>query len=201
MKHTSHHFTFKKHYLERHGGDPSHVISPSDLLPLDATTVDVSEFELRRSSLMYSTQICTTPTFRRCISSTPVSRRSSVSSPDPVKSECSSGYSSTCNSVCNNSPPSTNTALQPRRLSVETIKMRHRTSVGNFLNSTPALQPPSKRPTSAPVKVTRYPNYLQSSQHITNRLNGISELSFSSNNLAKPQNRSEFIYNGSKTIR
>ena len=176
-------WTTLSHFLERHGGDPTQEISAADLLPLDTRSVKVSP--RRRScaplvSPQYPQSAQTTPntpTFGRYISSTPVSRRSSLSSPEPWMS-ASSGYSSS--SVgCTGSPPAVMPTLitRRRRSSTEAPCRRrvltHRASVGQItthqMDSQSRPTTPS-RPTSEPIK-SRYPNYLNSSQHITNRAN------------------------------
>lgn len=187
-------WTTLSHFLERHGGDPNQEISAADLLPLDTRAISVSPRRRSYAPLVSTTAqtppIPNTPTFGRYVSSTPVSRRSSLSSPEPWMST-SSGYSSS--SVgCNGSPPSLmTTTRRRRRSSTETSCRRpvliHRASIGaisahqmdSSLTGTPL---PHTRPTSEPIK-SRYPNYLHSSQHITNKSNGISSLNVSKQNI------------------
>ena len=179
-------WTTLSHFLERHGGDPTQEISAADLLPLDTRSVKVSPRRRSCAPLVstHSTAQTTpnTPTFGRYVSSTPVSRRSSLSSPEPWMS-ASSGYSSS--SVgCNGSPPAVITTITRRRRSSTTEAacrrrvQTHRSSIGgisplpteNCMQSNPSTP---TRPTSEPIK-SRYPNYLNSSQHITNKSNGMS---------------------------
>lgn len=172
-------WTTLSHFLERHGGDPTQEISAADLLPLDTRSVKVSPRRRSCTPLVspQSAQTPNTPTFGRYISSTPVSRRSSLSSPEPWMS-ASSGYSSS--SVgCNGSPPASAPPLitRRRRSSTEAPCRRraltHRASVGQINTHVDSQSRPTtpSRPTSEPIK-SRYPNYLSSSQHITNRGNG-----------------------------
>jgi hypothetical protein len=131
------------------------------------------------TTLVNNAQTSTTPTFGRYVSSTPVSRRSSLSSPEPWMS-ASSGYSSS-SIGCNGSPPNKITVTPRRRRSSTEAPCRrraliHRASIGGLVAhqvETSYTAPPSPtRPTSEPIKA-RYHNYLQSSQHITNRTNAI----------------------------
>ena len=110
-------------FLERHGGgeDVAIDISPSDLLPMDTRP---SESRRRQSGSYNGSSFNSSishaspdkpptasnitapttalPVMRRCLSSTPASRRSSVSSPEPwsASSICSSGYNSSAGSAC-----------------------------------------------------------------------------------------------------
>lgn len=192
-------------FLERHGGgEPIDDISPSDLLPMDtrpsesssrlqAIDTRQSESSSRRRNSSSSPQSgATTPVLRRCMSSTPVSRRSSMSSPEPWMSG-SSGYSSgsSCqrppsrgmvtrrSSICVTSTEKTQIPVPNRRRSLAAgLRLGSTNDLGNR-NSISGLNLSMQfggsqtitpgRPTSEPIKARRYPNYLSSSQHITNR--------------------------------
>lgn len=145
-----------QHFLERHGGEDAPDISPSDLLPMDtrpeqsrrrsshqvgspavvAQQSSPTQVDKSPAPSVMSQPVSTTPTasapgtvMRRCMSSTPVSRRSSLSSPEPWSgsSIASSGYTSSCgngsaaNSIIGTGrPPSRQTSETPvsRRSSV-----------------------------------------------------------------------------------
>lgn len=212
-----------QHFLERHGADPSHEISVDDLLPLDtrSTTITPRISRIYNSnnnnhnnlvSSSSTTHLASIPfpSFHRyqyqqqhqhqpsrCASSTPVSRRNSLSSPEPWmsgSSYCSSGYSSssnysppTNNNGINNNGINNNTltmTIPRRRRSSEASKQRqNRASLGSSIpvptSNSSSFSPSSftsttnNRSTSEPsIKCpngSRYPNYLSSSQHITNR--------------------------------
>ncbi|XP_054159860.1 GAS2-like protein 3 [Oppia nitens] len=176
-------WTTLSHFLERHGGDPNQEISAADLLPMETRTVSVSARRRSYAPLVSTAQTTVspnTPTFGRYISSTPVSRRSSLSSPEPWMST-SSGYSSSSAGCNGNSTSMMPTTRRRRRASEATTGRKpvltHRASIAGIgshtdssLPTTPTPTPP--RPTSEPIK-SRYPNYLHSSQHITNKSNGI----------------------------
>ncbi|KAI1298756.1 Growth arrest-specific protein 2 [Halotydeus destructor] len=217
-----------QHFLERHGGEDAPDISPSDLLPMDTRPSESRRRDQALHGLVNGTgsalnnilpdkmtsaaagnnrnPVSGSSNLRRCVSTTPLSRRSSVSSPEPWSgsSICSSGYTSGSGT---NRPPS-RTASVSRRSSLNatpspqaqsrigTIKRRPLTAEANKnkvmnrsslgLHLTPVNSP---KATSAPVTPTRipvlssphqsppggsgikppmrYPNYLNSSQHIS----------------------------------
>lgn len=212
-------WTTLSHFLARHGGDPNHQIMPDELLPLDTKATSVSP--RKRSSSTHtlviptgvmvnngstptnmdpvnssSSRNCVTPTtaYNRFINSTPVSRRSSISSPEPSIGS-SSGYSSTgCNSIPmpENASGTKIPILRRKRLpSLQSNDLRNhngllRDSSGNTyrltlprssssiftsdLNGNVSTSiPRSTTSTEFGLNRNRYPNYLQSSQHITNR--------------------------------
>ncbi|RWS02105.1 growth arrest-specific protein 2-like protein, partial [Dinothrombium tinctorium] len=180
-----------QHFLERHGGDaPPQEISPSDLLPMDTRPAESTS--RRRSSQSSLQSIPTTPVLRRCTSSTPVSR-SNVSSPEPWMSG-SSGYSSASGSgakvpgrplsrrgsICAPSLEKSQLPLEQHRRRSFALNGNSHRNLGNrasinlpldkHTEALVATAPPSPtRPASAAGRISRYPNYLQSSQHITSK--------------------------------
>lgn len=196
-------WTTLSHFLARHGADPDHQITADQLLPLDAKP---SASARKRSSSTHTLVIstghplpspdplsCATPTtaittaFHRFINSTPASRRSSVSSPDPSLAS-SSGYSSPGGP----SIPHTRIPVLRRRrlpplaagkdtsaaLAYRLALPRSSSLLSADLNGNPVSPlPRSTTATEFGLGRNRYPNYLQSSQHITNRAPNLTPLS------------------------
>lgn len=205
-------------FLIRHGGDPDHQILPDELLPLD--TKPSTSQSRRRSSSTHTLVIpgnvlthCKTPTptpdltalqqrgsvtptaayhtHNRYINSTPVSRRSSISSPEPSIGSSTSGYSSSGNSAKNGAQHTlvdTKIPVLRRRQRLPSLQLNHEPfryrsnssiSISSLPRSTSTiLSGPgsgelsfsnSSLPRSNTTLSGRYINYLQSSQHITRR--------------------------------
>lgn len=206
-------------FLIRHGGDPDHQILPDELLPLD--TKPSTSHSRRRSSSTHTLVIpgnvlthCKTPTptpdltalqhrgsvtptaayhpQNRYINSTPVSRRSSISSPEPSIGSSTSGYSSGSGHSAKNAPQHTSVDTKipvlRRRQRLPSLQLNHEPfryrsnssiSISSLPRSTSTiLSGPgsgelsfsnSSLPRSNTTLSGRYINYLQSSQHITRR--------------------------------
>lgn len=238
-------WTTLSHFLARNGGDPNHVILPDELLPLDTKAVHVSPRKRASSthtlvipthqhhhsnhahqSNVQRTPTTPTPTFNRFVAaSTPTSRRSSVSSPEPSIGSSSSGYSSngvngdassfgTNDSILDSSTSLSNSTRIPihRRRRIGSVQLTSASGCPKTLNPSDSAGRPNRislsRSTSSngisgstldllanrigspisqiprsntdlngySLKQSRYPNYLNSSQHITGRMVGASSL-------------------------
>lgn len=162
--------------------------------PTTATLVVTPDKPPATAPNVTSGQTTTQPVMRRCLSSTPVSRRSSISSPEPwsQSSICSSGYNSATgsarpssretasrrSSICATptNKEQTHQQLQAKRRSlVSPAEIKHnaqnqanqrinRSSLGLNLIGQTS---PTKPLVSGIKPPNRYPNYLSSSQHIT----------------------------------
>ncbi|RWS27446.1 Growth arrest-specific protein 2-like protein, partial [Leptotrombidium deliense] len=178
-----------QHFLERHGGDSIQAdISPSDLLPMDTRPSESTSRRRLSQSSLQSTPA--TPTLRRCTINTPISR-STMSSPEPWMSG-SSGYSSAsgggprrkslsrCESACGVSTADVSRRRSLTRRETDNYKgpVSHRASVNLPITKTTesngetacgVKSSQSSNSISSTYKLSRYPNYLQSSQHITNK--------------------------------